>query len=72
MKTTPIKITETEKETEKEMFDYLNDLRLSGVTNMFGAGSYLANEFEIDKHEANEILMKWMNFFDKNGYEHLT
>ena len=30
---------------EKDMFTYLNDLRDSGETNMFGAGAYLQREF---------------------------
>lgn len=45
---------------EKRMFTYLSDLRDSGVTNMFGAAPYLANEFGLDKRTAREILAKWM------------
>jgi hypothetical protein len=41
-------------------FDYLNDLRDSGETNMFGAGAYLEAEFGIDRREARKILMEWM------------
>lgn len=63
-------ITITKK--EKEMFDYLNRLRRSGATNMFGAGSYLVNHFGIDKKEASQILSKWMDNFNEDGYEHLT
>lgn len=44
----------------KEMFNYLNDLRESGQTNMFGAGIYLQEEFGLGKREAREILSKWM------------
>jgi len=45
---------------EKRMFTFLDDLRDSGVTNMFGAGPYLSREFGLDKREAREILAKWM------------
>ena len=45
---------------EKEMFTFLDALRDSGVTNMFGAGPYLSTEFGLDKREAREILAKWM------------
>jgi len=44
----------------KEYFAYLNVLRESGVTNMFGAGPYLQQEFGLTKHEARDILMQWM------------
>jgi predicted deacetylase len=67
MSTKTIKITEQ----EKEMFDYLNDLRDSGATNMFGANHYLVDEFEVDKHEARKVLSKWMENFNADGYEHL-
>lgn len=67
MKTEVIKITEQ----EKEMFDYLNDLRASGLTNMFGASPYLVDEFDIDKYEARKVLSKWMENFNEDGYENL-
>ena len=48
----------------KEYFKYLDTLRASGVTNMFGAGAYLESVFKIDKSEAHQVLTKWMNTFD--------
>ncbi len=47
----------------KKYFDYLNDLRESGVTNMWGAGEYLVEEFGIDAAEAKEILVEWIKTF---------
>ena len=41
-------------------FNYLNELRESGVTNMFGAADYLVAEFGIGKSEARKILAAWM------------
>ena len=46
-----------------EQQDFLNELRESGETNMFGASSYLEEEFDIDTHEAKEILTTWMKTF---------
>jgi len=46
-----------------EEFEYLNVLRESGVTNMFGASPYLQQAFGIDKKEAKTILALWMNSF---------
>lgn len=45
---------------------FLDDLRASGVTNMFGAGSYLRDAFpELSRSEANEILSTWMKTFSQ-------
>ncbi len=52
---------------EKEVMSYLNDLRDSGVTNMFGATPYVEQEFEIEKREARRILQLWMNNFNEEG-----
>tara|TARA_Y100001973_G_C5207884_1_gene342992 strand:- start:6881 stop:7042 length:162 start_codon:yes stop_codon:yes gene_type:complete len=42
---------------------FLNDLRDSGVTNMFGAGSYLEECFDMDGKDARDVLMQWMKSF---------
>jgi hypothetical protein len=44
-----------------EMFEYLDTLRESGVTNMFGAAPYLVQAFDIDRREARTVLSEWMN-----------
>lgn len=44
--------------------EFLDDLRESGVTNMFGAVPYLMEEFpELTKVEARKILAEWMGTF---------
>ena len=45
---------------EKEIFEYLENLREPGITNMFGAGIFLQEEFGLGKLEAREFLLKWM------------
>ena len=45
---------------KQEMFEYLDVLRETGVTNMFGAAPYLQQAFGIDKNEAKTILLDWM------------
>ena len=43
---------------------YLDALRLSGLTNMFGAAPYLVCEFpELDKRQARSVLSYWMQTF---------
>ena len=48
---------------EDEHLDYLNELRESGETNMFGATPYLMQEFSLNMKEAKEILLYWMESF---------
>ncbi len=51
--------------TDQEVFDYLDTLRESGVTNMFGAGPYIEAEFGVDKKEARRLLLEWMKQFKR-------
>lgn len=44
--------------------EYLDKLRESGEVNMFGARSYLMQEFGLDRKEAGEILSEWMKSFE--------
>ena len=44
-----------------EYLRYLDAIRLSGLTNMFGAAPYLVCEFpELDKRKARAVLQYWM------------
>ena len=52
-------------EKEKEYFDYLELLRDSGVTNMFGAGPYLEEAFGLSRSEARKVLISWMESYKK-------
>ena len=45
---------------------YLDELRESGETNMFGAGSYIEDEFALSRQEARHILTYWMKTFGEN------
>ena len=49
-----------------EHLTYLDDLRESGVTNMYGAGIYVQSEFALSKPEATHILTYWMESFGKD------
>jgi hypothetical protein len=43
---------------------YLDAVRLSGLTNMFGAAPYLVCEFpELNKRRARAVLSYWMRTF---------
>lgn len=53
---------------EQEILMYLNDLRDSGATNMFGALPYLTADFPDEtKQECKRCLLLWMNNFNEEG-----
>jgi hypothetical protein len=50
---------------EINYFEYLDELRESGVTNMFGAAPYLQKTFGVSQKEATKILIEWMASYEK-------
>ncbi len=49
-----------------EEFEYLDKLRVSGVTNMYCARPYLSEAFpELDKREALAVLQRWGETFSE-------
>jgi hypothetical protein len=52
-----------------EIFRYLDQLRKSGVTNMFGAGACLQEMFGMERREASKALTMWMNTFSDEPAE---
>ena len=48
-----------------EHLDFLDDLRESGETNMYGAGAYLEAEFGFPKLVARTVLDYWMRSFSE-------
>jgi hypothetical protein len=52
-----------------EMFKFLDDLRESGVVNMFGATPYIQREFGLSRAEASKVLTSWMETFDERHPE---
>lgn len=53
----------------EKYFVYLDELRESGVTNMFGAVPYLMDEFGLSRRSAIIILSEWMDTFDERHPE---
>jgi len=55
--------------TEEQMV-FLDNLRESGVTNMFGASTYVAEHFpELTECEARKVTAQWMQTFSKRHPE---
>ena len=49
-----------DKET---VFEFLDTLRQSGAINMFGAGPYVQDAFGLDRREARDLVLEWMETF---------
>tara|TARA_R110002012_G_scaffold25680_2_gene84645 strand:+ start:721 stop:942 length:222 start_codon:yes stop_codon:yes gene_type:complete len=52
-------------EISNEVFLYLEELRESGVTNMFGAHQYVMEDFEISKPLAIKLVKTWMDSYNE-------
>lgn len=50
---------------KKHVFEYLDGLRDSGVTNMFGAAPYVEEEFGVGHREAVKFVLEWMETFSQ-------
>lgn len=54
----------TEAESKlAERFRFLDDLRESGITNMYGAAPFVQGEFSISYDAACKTLQAWMQTF---------
>ena len=54
--------------TTKKTWLYLEWLRRSGQTNMYGTVPYLMEEFWLDEEEAKKVLIDWMEKYNRNDY----
>ena len=53
------------KEEWYEYYVYLEELRQSGETNMFGASPYLQAEYGLNPREARRVLGNWIENYDE-------
>lgn len=58
--------TQVASKYKMKQFIYLNKLRESGETNMYGASPYLACAFSLPKRDASKILNGWMEWVNSN------
>jgi hypothetical protein len=52
-----------------EMLVYLDDLRESGITNMYGATAWLTKEYGLNRRDAKSVLTHWMTTYEKRQAE---
>lgn len=60
---------ECKMKTTNKYWIYLENLRRSGITNMYGAAPYLMDKFAISRKEATEILADWMKNYNPEDYK---
>lgn len=53
-----------DENTVGDVFRYLDKLRDAGIVNMYGARSYIMEEFDIGKMIAGAYLEAWMKTYD--------
>ena len=49
----------------EEYYMFLEDLKLSGITNMYGATPYLEEAFDISRNKASAVLLEWMQNYEE-------
>lgn len=49
----------------EEHFEFLDELRKSGETNMWGAAPYLRDWFGLGKKDAADYLLYWIETFEQ-------
>ena len=55
--------------TTNKYWLFLENLRRSGVTNMFGASPYLESAFGLSRGEAHRVLAEWMQNYNPEDYD---
>ena len=51
----------------EEVFAYLDVLRNTDITNVFGAAAYVADGFDISPGQASKLLADWMKSREKGS-----
>lgn len=49
-------------------FEYLDVLRESGKTNMYGAGPYVVRKFKLSDDDARAVVLAWMHHFSEDKF----
>lgn len=58
-----------DKHLQDQINEFLDDIREMGQVNMFGAGSIVAEEFNLDDKKARDYLKNWMNTFAQRHHK---
>lgn len=58
--------SDCDREAATDYFEFLDELRASGTTNMFGARPVLMQQFGLDGELAKSVLAAWMETYKRN------
>jgi hypothetical protein len=56
---------------KQEVFAFLNDVRKSGQINMFEGGKYVQEMFGVNRNEARDLVIEWMQTYGKTVNERI-
>jgi len=51
---------------KSEVFEFLDDLKETGVTNMMGAEEYVMETYELPRMKARAFVVEWMTNYGKD------
>jgi len=63
--TKKIELTE---ELKEQVFGFLDAFRETGHINMFGSGPLVQEAYGVDRHQAKELVLEWMETFATRHY----
>lgn len=53
----------------EDMLNFLDGMREEGQINMFGAGPYVRQAFDLTKKQARKVMVYWMETFHERHPE---
>ena len=57
--------------TQKQVNEFLDQLRIAGKTNMFGAVPYIMKRFKTNKYDAHRFLVSWMASVSQDHWDNM-
>lgn len=54
------------------VFEFLDEIRETGSINMFGATPYIIDAFGVNRYEAKDLLLEWMQTFGQRKKESMV
>ncbi len=63
-----MEVIERPEIVEEKHLIFLDVVQGSGVTNMFGAGSYLEEHHDLNRRDASTVLQYWMASYEEREH----
>jgi hypothetical protein len=59
---------ELTEELKEQVFGFLDAFRETGHINMFGSGPLVQEAYGVDRYQAKELVLEWMDTFASRHY----